>query len=322
MALWAVQSHMMDHSDVAPRLALSSPVPECGKTTVLDMLKNVCANPLATSNLTPATIFRTIAKSQRTLLIDEADTFMDEKSELTGIINSGHTRATATVMRCGPAAQGYSPEEFSTFSAIAIARIGELPRALESRSIVIRMQRAKPDQKLERIKPQHRAHLTSLHDRIRAWAQSAGSSLRSSDPQMPDAFDNRLADNWRMLFAIADQAGGAWPQRARAAALKLSGNLDRSSGEKLLAAIRQAFDEKKVAKVSSQELIGHQALEDALGYTPTQNSLAAALKPFGIAPKVMRIGNSTPRGYERQQFEDAWARYCMPRARPPSDDAP
>jgi hypothetical protein len=291
---------------------LLSPMPECGKTTVLDILRHVCANPLATSNISPATVYRIIQKSSRTLLIDEADTFMDEQNGLAGIINSGHTRATARVIRCAPAARNFAPEEFSTFCPIAIARIGELSPALESRAIVIRMHRARSDRKLERIRPQDRMQFKDIHDRIQAWANAAGRGLTASHSQMPDGFNNRLADNWRPLFAIADQAGGTWPQRAQDAAVKLSGNLDRSFGEKALAAIRDAFDEKGVTKLSSHEVA--KGIEDALECTLTQSSLAATLKPFGIAPKAMRIGTAVLRGYERHQFEDMWARYCPPKS--------
>jgi len=34
-----------------------------------------------------------------TVLVDEGDSFMDGKEELRGIINAGHTRDTATVVR-------------------------------------------------------------------------------------------------------------------------------------------------------------------------------------------------------------------------------
>jgi hypothetical protein len=41
----------------------------------------------------------------------------------------------------------------------------------------------------------------------------------------PSAF-NRLADNWRPLFAIAETAGGDWPRRAADAFTKLTGKED------------------------------------------------------------------------------------------------
>ena len=58
---------------------------------------------------------------------------------------------------------------------------------------------------------------------------------------MPAGFENRLGDNYRLLLAIADLAGGEWPQRARQAAQRLSGTADTTSaGTRLLAAIRAA----------------------------------------------------------------------------------
>jgi hypothetical protein len=40
---------------------------------------------------------------------------------------------------------------------------------------------------------------------------------------VPYGLNDRACDNWSPLLAIADLAGGEWPQRARAAALDLSG---------------------------------------------------------------------------------------------------
>jgi len=44
----------------------------------------------------------------------------------------------------------------------------------------------------------------------------------------------------------------------------------------------------------------------------TTRKLASELKPFGIAPRVFREGNRTPRGYALDQFEDAFAKYLPP----------
>jgi Protein of unknown function (DUF3631) len=45
------------------------------------------------------------------------------------------------------------------------------------------------------------------------------------------------------------------------------------------------------------------------GLVVTQGWLAAMLRPFGIRPHTIRIGSSTPKGYELKDFEDAFARY-------------
>ena len=61
--------------------------------------------------------------------------------------------------------------------------------------------------------------------------------------------NDRAADNWRPLLAIADLAGGEWPGLARQAALALSGEAqDAAIGVELLNDIRAAFGEDDVIR--------------------------------------------------------------------------
>jgi hypothetical protein len=60
------------------------------------------------------------------------------------------------------------------------------------------------------------------------------------------------------------------------------------------------------------EIEGRPWAEYRHGKPLTQNQLARALKPIGIAPEVIREGNSTPRGYMFGQFGDAFDRYLAP----------
>ena len=157
------------------------------------------------------------------------------------------------------------------------------------------------------------------HHRLRRqalrWALDHGEALKQTEPEMPPNFDNRLGDNWRLLFAIADLAGGEWPERARQAAKTLSGTIDAASiGTRILAAIKTAFDGADA--IGSADLVARLTAEpDAewaewkAGKPMTQAQLARVLKPFGIAPMQVRIGGQQVRGYQRSQFEDAWSRY-------------
>jgi hypothetical protein len=76
-------------------------------------------------------------------------------------------------------------------------------------------------------------------------ARDHAATLSGADPEMPPLLYNRVADNWRPLFAVADAAGAEWPERARQAACKLiaDGATDESSMRAmLLADLRQLFD--------------------------------------------------------------------------------
>jgi hypothetical protein len=307
LATWVLSTHSIDAFDVSPRLALISPVPGCGKTTALSILNHMVANPLPTSNASPAAIYRYLNLGGRTVLIDEADSFMDGKSDLAGIINAGHGREMGYVLRVDTE-KGFAPNHYRTWCAMAIARIGRMPPALESRSIIVEMQRARRDEGIRKVTDPDRARFEALGKRATAWAASACATLRRAEPSMPKGFANRDADNWTPLFAIADLAGGAWPQGIRDAAIGIRGETEPDSSETLLCSVRAAFAKANTDKLSSEDLCRLVREQDEDSFY-SQGSLAAALRPFGIRPRTIRIGSRTPKGYELKQFKDTFDRY-------------
>src|SRR5260221_4113235 len=130
IALWICFTYMIDVAEVSPRLAITSPTPRCGKTILLDLLTKLICNPLAASNASGAAIFRALDEEQRSLLIDEFDSMTpgsERFEELRGILNSGHTRTSAFVLRSVQGKRDWVSKKFSTWAAIAVAAIGKLP---------------------------------------------------------------------------------------------------------------------------------------------------------------------------------------------------
>jgi putative DNA primase/helicase len=314
MALWILQAHTLSAAEFAVRLGIVSPLSECGKTTLLRLLSALVPNPLACSNITPAAIYRLLESDpSRTLILDEADTYMDEQTQLKGILNSGHQRTTAKVVRCEKRKDGgYDPKEFPTFCPMIYARIGEPYPALLTRSIVIRMQRAKPTDAIAKIKPGDIDALEQLPKRISGNSAAWTARLKLAEPRMPRYLDNRSADNWRHMLAIAELAGHGWPSRAAEAARLLSPRADLEKGEEVLTKLKRVFDRGPDDKLSSAEICRRLDEIDEGDGEWTQTQLARELKPFGIYPKSIRIGEKTPKGYERSQFQDAWSRYLKP----------
>jgi putative DNA primase/helicase len=111
--LWAIHTHAFECFGHSPRLAITSPEKQCGKTTTLDVLGELVARSLPTSNATTAAIFRTIEIVKPTLLIDEADTFLGENEELRGVLNSGHRRGGQILRTVG---EGHEPRQFATWA--------------------------------------------------------------------------------------------------------------------------------------------------------------------------------------------------------------
>ena len=222
VALWILFTHCFSAASFSPRLAATSPEKRCGKTTLLKILLAACPHALPSSNVSVATLYRIIQSQRPTLILDELDSFLPGNEWLRGILNSGHDPQFAFVLRC--ASEEHAPKSFSTWTPIALGLIGKLPETLQDRSIEIRMRRKLPGEKVERFRKQQVAAIQStlLHKCAR-WAYDNLAALRGQEPPPPPAaLNDRAADSWEPLFAIAEAAGGEWPERARQAAVALA----------------------------------------------------------------------------------------------------
>ena len=313
-ALWALFTHVHDAAYISPILALTSPTAECGKTTVLTLLGALVPRPLTASNITTAALFRAVEKWAPTLLVDEADTFLRDSDELRGVINSGHNRGAAFVIRT--VGEDHEPKQFKTWAPKAIAMIGKLKATIASRSIHIELRRKAPADSVEPVRPDRLGHLNPLLRQATRWTEDHLEALRRAEPITPAALVGRAADNWRTLFAIADAAGGDWPDRARRAAEALTATTTagQTAGIMLLADIRDIIEDRD--RITSSELAPSLGgMEDRpwpewkASKPITVRQIASLLEPFGIKPGVIRTATGTPRGYLADQFADAFRRY-------------
>lgn len=318
LALWVVNSYVFDAAWITPRLAITSPEKRCGKTLVLTVLRYLVAKPLMTANATPASIYRAIESVRPTLLIDEADTFLHGRDELRGILNSGHQR-DGTVLRT--VGDDHEPRAFSTFSPCAIAMIGQLPDTLADRSVTIRMIRKRSEEIAERLRLDRLGHFEPLRRRLARWGIDARALLMAAEPEVPDELNDRAADNWRPLLAIADSVGAIWPESARKAAIEISAKKDKDTSDRvqLLSDLRSIFARKGASKIASGDLVAELVvMEDRpwpewkVGRPLTPRQMAVLLKPFGIQPTSLRIGSAVRRGYALEMFEDTFTRYLPP----------
>ena len=126
LALWTLHTYTHEAAYISPILCLSSPQRRCGKTTVLSLLRAIVRRPLPTANVTAAALFRATEQWHPTLLIDEADSFLRDNEELRGVLNSGHTRDMAYVIRT--VGDDHEPRAFCTWAPKAIASLGACPR--------------------------------------------------------------------------------------------------------------------------------------------------------------------------------------------------
>lgn len=327
LALWVLHAHALEAADNSPLLVLTSPEKRCGKTTTLRLLNSLVPRPLSASNLTTSVIFRVLEMAQPTLLIDEADTFLGNKNEeMRGVINSGHTRNGHVYRSVG---DDFEPREFSTWGAKAIAKIGEVPDTIEDRAIVVVMRRKLGHEEKPRIERADLPGFEALCRRAWTWSCEHVPALTDADPTIPHELNDRAADNWRPLLAIADALGSGWPEFARDAALTLSngdGASGSSDGVRALADIRALFSRTGAGRLPTQSMLNamHELDESPwaewkAGKPLSGSQLARLLKPFGVQPGSFRDGATTFRGYELTAFRDAFERY-LPAATTSGED--
>jgi putative DNA primase/helicase len=325
LALWVLFTYCVDQFEIAPRIDLESPEKSCGKTTVLVLLFRLVKRALLSSNVTPSVIFRVISTYHPTLLIDEMDTFIDANEELRGVLNSGHTRDAATIVR--NVGDQHEPRSFSTWAAMAHAHIGFIPDTVKHRAISLPMKRKKPGERvasLRQVGPAAvalRAELRTLVGEIVRWVEDESPRLANLSPVLPDGLSgDRAADNWVPLLAIADILGGTWPDRARTAALVFSGHEASEADSiktELLTDIHAVYARDDVDRLASADLCGRLSLleerpwsEWKKGKPITPPQLARQLKPFRVSSRTIRLaGQGLVKGYLLEDFADAFERY-------------
>jgi hypothetical protein len=259
VALWVIFSWVHDAvATHSPILLVTSAEPESGKTTVLGILGYLMPRAIVSVDIAEAALYRSIELWQPSFAIDEFDEVLtsEDKRPLRSVINSGHTRGSG-VLRCNTAPHDKTPRRFPTFAPKAIGMVGrKMPATTLGRCLIVEMRRKKASEHVERFKHEDDAGLASLRSRLLRWSTDSEESVRDVEPRMPAELDNRRADNWRLLLAIADLAGDEYGDKARAAALKLEGRADkRTLGAQLLAAIRKVFDENGADCILSAALV-------------------------------------------------------------------
>lgn len=350
-ALWIVHTHLLDHFDNTPRLAVLSPEPGSGKTRVQEVIELLVPDPMATFNVSAAVLYRSMASEDEhgnprrpTILLDEADTIFGPRAskdheDLRGFINSGYRRG-AMAQRCAMYGKQVVIETFPSFAAVCIAGLDDLPDTIMTRSLVIRMQRRAPGEQVESfrrrlIEPIGRV----LRGEIKTWSKTL--DLSESFPDLPAGVEDRNADCWEPLVAIADAAGGDdWPQRARQAAVhfvEVGKDNSQSLNIKLLTDLKAIFDgldtdrggdipPTPIHAISTADLLEKlHAMEEAPwgalrgGHPLDARGLSRRLGKYQVKPTVVRVGDKTHRGYRREDLHDVWNRYLPSVVSPPPE---
>lgn len=318
-ALWVVHTHAIEAAEATPYLWIHSAEKESGKTRTLEVLGLLVFEPMLTSNISDAALFRVIDAERPTVLFDEIDAIFGprarDREDLRSLLNAGYQRG-AFVWRMG-GAQYTQLERFSVFSAKALAGLGRLPDTLASRSIPIQLKRRTAAERVRRFRRRDaRGEAEPVREAIVEAVGPLLERLQAACPSLLTELSDRSQDVWEPLLALADEAGGIWPQRARQAALALSapaGQEETSTGVQLLTDLESVFSEERIASadlcaaLNGIEQSGWGGWNHGAGINPRE--LARLLKPFEIQPDAHRLDGRVLRGYQRADFADAFERY-------------
>ncbi|MFI6818696.1 DUF3631 domain-containing protein [Nonomuraea sp. NPDC050328] len=325
VVLWIAATHAQPAWAHAPRLVIRAPEKRCGKSRLLDVVEATCHNPFITVNSSSAAVYRSITEDPPTMLVDEADTIFGPKADgnedLRGLLNAGHQR-NRPAKRYD--ANANRVESIPTFAMAALAGIGAMPDTIEDRAVVVRMRRRGPGEIVAPYRHRRdRPALRQLACDLSAWLRADLAALEAAEPPMP--VEDRAADTWEPLVAVADHAGGHWPDRARHAVLALTAEADEASQPstrvRLLTDCRAAFGADTALPTAT--------LLDRLKANPeapwadfgpaglTAMRLGTILREYDIRSTTIRFPPPAgqAKGYQRADFLDAWARYC-PTAEP------
>jgi len=319
--LWVAHTHRMDAWDSTPRIAFLSPEPGSGKSRALEVSELLVPRPVHAVNTTPAYLFRKVADEvgPPTILYDEIDTVFGPRAkdneDIRGLLNAGH-RKGAVAGRCVVRGATVFTEELPAYCAVALAGLDDMPDTLMSRSVVVRMRRRGPNEVVEPFRRRlHAAEGFALRDDLARWGSTIPVGVW---PEMPAGIMDRHADIWEALLAVADHAGAEWPERARVAGLAFvadSGTGTPSMGVRLLEDLRTVFTDAGSDHLSTEAILaGLLGLEespwaDIRGKALDARNLARRLSKYQVASKTVRVGDKTPKGYDRADLADVWSRY-------------
>jgi hypothetical protein len=336
VTLWDAHAHLIDAFDGTARIAFLSPEPGSGKSRALEIIETLTPRAATTVNASSNALFRLVdaPEGTPTLLFDEIDTVFGPKAggdELVrGFLNSGYRRGGKSLRCVSDGGNNQTAAWFSSFCAVAMAGLGSLPDTILTRSVIIRMRKRAPNEKVEPYRRRiHEQQGHALRDRLAQWANTVHDQVAVAWPEMPEGVSDRPADVWEPLLAVADAAGGHWPARARAACLELiqaaHENDEASLGVRLLTDLRDTVfcgADRMPTAVILECLLG---MDDApwgdLDDKPlTSRTLSKLLGQYvtpgnkPIKPRGIRTSSGTPKGYYADDLTDAWTRYCPPPA--------
>ncbi len=299
IALWALHTHIYNHFPKSPRLAILSPVPNCGKSTVLNILNSMVWNPEKLIDPTIASTFR--LAGSHTLLLDEVDNMSIMKS-MKAILNNGH-EVGGSAPRTGKDGEVI---KYPVYGPLALAGIGRLPVTLMSRSIIVPMHRSTEQREI--FNPRDAFYSAE----VAGWADRV---TLDPSPRMPTQVIGRDADKWRPLIAIGNAVDRSMIAYTAMSEFYKEKNIPDIK-ESLLRDIHEIFIDAQTNILTNDMLLDRLLkLEysevDWSEHQLTKTKIARMLREFQIENRVYRYqGGTATRCWFAVDFEEMWRRYA------------
>jgi len=209
-------------------------------------------------------------------------------------------------------------EELPAYCAVAMAGLlHDLPDTIMSRTVVVRMRRRAGAERVQQWREREsRPEAQRLGARIARWSQSALSFI--GDPVIPDGVEDRAADVWEPLLAVAGLAGEFWTARAEQAArafVAVGKDETSSTGVQLLRDLQEIFGAaeslhtveilEKLVEIPESKWAHYHYDGRSLG----PRDLSKLLKNYCVSSRDVRREGIVLKGYKADELADAWRRY-------------
>jgi putative DNA primase/helicase len=317
IVLWTCFAWCHDIATFSPILVIQSGDIEGGKTTASKVISLLTPRARVIAEPTGPSLYRYVDRHHPTLIVDDADRLLAHRPDLAHIVNVSLTRG-ALIHRTDVKGRTLAFDPFCPKVLNGINLLAHLQPGTRSRCITVGLLPKLAHEKVVSLR--HTVEdetFVTLQRKLLRWASDNMSALKKATPAMPEGFANRLEENFVLLFAIADLAGGDWPKKARAAARRLAGEHNEpSTGKRLLAAFRDLF--AKHGKVLASDRVAELLAADEegewanyRGHRINKWEIAQLLRPYNIRPELIWQRGKPVRGYKAERFATAF-RHFLP----------
>jgi len=341
ITLWIAHTYFTDILTTTPRLGFLSPEYGCGKSRCLEVIHSLSFESVSLDYTTRAFLMRKTDQIRQkhnrppTLLIDEVDTVWngsknsDASEALRAIVNSGYRQGATygvveevTRIVEGKTVKKREPVDFEVFAPLAYAGKGDrAPQSVKSRSIEIRLQKRTSSETIEDFQTRPvKLEAEELKEWLGNWADNERQWLAWENVELPIYMIDRDRELLLPLYAVAQRAG--WGEEFLQVADTFHNqkeNEEIPNERKILSDCLEVFHYQGSSdRITSKELIkGLNALEEG-DYKHwnrergiTNKTLSKTLRLYGIESQDIRFGEKVIKGYYRQPFEVAVARYIQ-----------